>query len=320
MQCKPRFFSVIGVLLVALSACTLSDLELNDRRCPCAPGWVCTPLNTCVLQSESLDAGSRLVDSALGIDSRPSDSAAEDSTIDSGIPPDSATDAGLADSTIADSSSLPGDTACDDEFVNALRCNSYDQSLPGWTPAEGTDSAIELSSEQAYRGPQSAKASTMDENGIAFVQEGWSAPITSGTIYARGYFYFPTVTEPNFADWLLMYLQANQSPFHSIGVQLNDTYVPTIVTVLSQTRGRGTQSIPADQWVCLQFTVDLAESDGAARLHVDGELFAELVGVRTLPEGGVDHMFSGVGWGGAGDSATVYMDEIVVDTSPVPCD
>ena len=142
----------------------------------------------------------------------------------------------------------------------------------------------------------------------------------SGMLYARGYFYFPEVADADFDGWIVMFLQENGSPWGDLRVELNGDYVPRIRSQMSGgSQADATQSIPTDQWVCLQVTVDIG-ANGSAQLHVDGELYAEITDTNTQTTLGYNHMMSGIGWGGAGQATSVYMDELVVDTSPTPCD
>ena len=198
------WFQRVALICFFLSGCTLADLDLSNRQCPCAPGWICTPLQVCIPQDQLTDAGTQILDSAIGVDAATTvDSGRADASMDSGNRPDAGTDAGRADAGRADvgtvdaGNPVDNESRCNDQFADALRCNSYNTNLIGgagfiWTPADG-DSSIALSSDQAYLGSRSLYAQTNETGGEiqVLVQEGWGSTITENTLYARAYFYFP---------------------------------------------------------------------------------------------------------------------------------
>ena len=120
-----------------------------------------------------------------------------------------------------------------------------------------------------------------------------------------------------------MALQEKAFPFNSIEVRIQGDYLPAIFGNVTGNSGSttivGTTRIPTDQWVCIQLTVDISPEPSAAQVHIDGELAVELNSFRTMPADGYGHLFSGLR-GSVGQPASVYMDEVVVDTSPVSCD
>ena len=309
-----------GLALSLIGGCTSAPLDFTNRECPCGPGWVCTPLNICEPEGESTsDSGTQLVDAAIGIDSGMLDGGILDSEVDSDSSSDSGTDAEAPDATLADSSTSSGNTACNDAFLDALQCHSFDEFLPGWTPSD-ENSSIEISTDEVYRGTSSARASAGDGRSKAFVQEGWGTPLFSGPLYFRGYFYIPETPVPNF-DWTLMAFQETVSPYDGISVRIEgDALVIHAPLPGNGARARATQPFPTERWMCIQVAIDINASAGSVQVHVDGELHAEMLNRPTAVASGFGMMFKGIGWGGAGDPIVVYMDETIVDTSPIPCD
>ena len=304
-------------MFVALSGCTLPELDLTERQCPCAAGWVCSPFNVCVPVNQApSDAGTRPTDSAVGVDSGigPVDGGTRD---DSSIDPDAGA---TPDSGAIDAAPPKDDSACVDDFSAALICHSYDLSFPGSATQAGPGAVVSLSAAQSYRGTQSLYAETGNGIESAFIREDWAPAVFSDTLYARAFVYFPSNAAPDFSAWGLLGFKDSDAPFRTLRVELNNDYVAAVSTDIGDgASGAGTRSLATDQWLCIQLTVSLDDNDGSAQLHVDGELYAELTGADTRPLNGFTQINAGV-IGGAGQGANVFIDELVVDTSPTPCE
>ena len=306
--------------LVLLSACSLGELDLTDRRCPCGPGWVCTPLNICVPESGDTDAAFRFGIDAGQDGGTSADAAAQDSGLfDAGSLADSGTDAGGVDAGLLDAGPL--DTACTDLLSEAYICRTMETFPPGYTPDRG--GIVELTDEQVYRGEWALKHFQSDPDEPAFRQHKFvTTNITSGTGYLRGYFYFPSGQGP-FTQWVFMHMQEDGSPYAFVGAALNDAGQVGIrfSKVGPDTTTFSTVTMPLDRWVCVQLEVDIADSGGRAGVYVDGALVHQVDNVDTLPARGMFNSLFGIDWGGAGGApATVYVDEFAAGTSPLPCD
>ena len=308
-------------LFAVLGGCSLGETDFSVRRCPCAPGWVCTPLNVCVPEEETTDAALQAgLDAAQDAVSRPDSGEADASSLDSGSAVDAGTDGGV-DAGRLDAGEAPY-TACSDILSEAVICRDMETKPPGFSPDRG--GTVELSDEPVYRGEWSLRFFQSSPTAPAFRQHRFvpSDPVTSGSAYLRGYFYFPSGQGP-FNDWVFMHMQEDGSPFAFVGAVLGPE---GRVGIRFSKVGPGnttysTMTMPFDRWVCVQFEVDIDDSAGRAAVYVDGALAHEVDGVDTLPSRGIFNSLVGIDWSGAGAApATVYVDEFAGGQSPLPCD
>jgi len=111
---------IVAILLV--SACTVPEVDLDGRPCPCVDGYVCDDAtNTCVADGEPGDAG---VD--IGADTSAMDTSTPDTTVsDTSVP----TDTGPGDAPPVDTGPDVGVGCFHDDFDAT--------GLPGWSIEAG---------------------------------------------------------------------------------------------------------------------------------------------------------------------------------------
>jgi hypothetical protein len=110
-------------LLVLVTGCRVSDLDLQGKQCPCVTAWVCDEAtNTCVPDPTFADAR---------VDSRPGD---PDANVDAELPPDARVDAVPGSTCIGP----PGGVLFSDNFPDLI----------GWTTSSGTWAAPSGEAEQ----------------------------------------------------------------------------------------------------------------------------------------------------------------------------
>lgn len=115
--------AVALALVVSLAGCTVPEVDLEGRPCPCVDGYVCDePTNTCMRTGTGTDAAT---------DAPPADSSA----------PDSATpDVGPGDTSAVGDTGVVADTSTDatgDASPGCWRDDFDAPGLPGWTVVAG---------------------------------------------------------------------------------------------------------------------------------------------------------------------------------------
>ncbi len=310
-----------------LSACVPGAVNLHGKRCPCGQGWVCNPeTNTCV---EALaDAAFGSVDSGQGVDAGhatdghvPDDAGAFDAAappdgapIDTGIMDAASPDAGPMDAGAADAG--PDDTACDDILSGALFCSGFEP--PGfgeWVSGEMMNGTEERETTVTYRGLAALHARTDSFSGYADWYADLGSTITVGELYARVYVYVPSGFTASAADFLDVDGTDNGM---FLGVGAGDSVFAYFDKVSRQARS-GPSAIVRDRWTCVQVHVTVGLG-GSVDLSVDGTVVAGQTGVDTTVSGGYDTVGGGLVWTDPTQaSSEVYVDEVAVGTSPLPC-
>ncbi len=118
-----------------------------------------------------------------------------------------------------------------------------------------------------------------------------------------------------------VYLGQSTDPFDgaSIGISANDS-VELFIDSANLALTSPAHGITRNRWTCIQAHIVVSHS-GSAELFVDGTSVAANSLIDTLPTGGYSRLESGVTWtDDTQTNAEVYVDEIAVGTSPLPCD
>lgn len=77
-------------------------------------------------------------------------------------------------------------------------------------------------------------------------------------------------------------------------------------------------TLPADRWICVEWTVALDAAAGSIAVSVDGAPLGSQGSLETQPAGATFSTFD-AGLVFATDSAEVYLDELVLSSAPVGC-
>jgi hypothetical protein len=215
------------------------------------------------------------------------------------------------------------DSACGRTITDAIFCTGFeDDPLPaGWLTGMGGDGA--RVTDNVFRGVGALRTESTETGGAQMLWQDVLGGITSGSIYARAYMYVPSGMTTNVA---ILSLGQGESPFQNISLSLaNETNIGAWV----RTGGDAVSIAPAgatfprDTWACLQLEVAVSNTAGRVRFSVNGELQGERGGLDTLPTGpGYSAFTAGVQWTPPDHppGPTIYIDEIAVGTSPIPCD
>jgi len=321
-------WTLVSSLLCA--GCVLEEVDLEGRACPCADGWTCDATRSVCVRGAGMDAGgteagdtdASVTDSG-GTDSGRTDAAATDAAatdagpLDGGSTDAAPSDAGPMDAGRSDAGPLD-DTICD-ELSGALFCDGFETALLPWIARTEVDGTVTPSGARVYRGTRALDAETTAASGKASVTATLGAAVRTGDLYARGYFYVPSTLDSEGVS--LLYLGESTSPYVGVALQLaaderTDVYVGPADRLAAGPR----LAIPRDAWVCLQLHLQLAMR-GRVEAWIDGAVTADESLVDTLPAGGIDRLITGIEFSVPTQlSARVYVDEVAVGPSPIPCD
>lgn len=306
----------VASIAVLLAACTVDDVELQGKRCPCAPGWACDSRGICVEHPESgaRDAGSP--DARGGIDSG-SDAGARDAGADAGAEP---TDAGLdAPSPVdAGADSGPSPIDCGSGIAGLLACNDFEAGIGSWAIEEVTGT-VTVADTMASGGARSLHGVTTAAEGQAAVSESFTAT-SSGQLWFRGYYYVPSSLA---LTGTLSFVYAWQNdgmtyPGVSAGI---DAPGRAYVWTPSGGYAAGMGTVPRDTWLCVEVGIVISGTAGEVIVRFDGVEVQRVTGIDTHFGGAYDRITAGLERAGAAlPAAELYADDIALATSPIGCD
>jgi hypothetical protein len=218
----------------------------------------------------------------------------------------------------------PGDSACYGLLGARLICEGFEASvIPGiWGPTTMNGSATRVGS-PAYRGLGALEGRITAAGGKGFIGRPGLGARTSGSLYLRAYLYVGAGPPLRGLTALGLF-----GPTGGVSVLLMDAGVAVVL----QPKGAGIEEvvvtasanpyvIPRNAWRCAQFEIGIgAATTGTVRVLVDGQLAVERAGLNTLPVGGYDAVLAGVIYSDPQqEPIQVVVDELVADTSPIPC-
>lgn len=138
--------------------------------------------------------------------------------------------------------------------------------------------------------------------------------VTGGTLYARAH--VRVLPSDTLTGWLIL-LELKDSTFvEKISYDL-ESGVPAVTDELGGGHAAGVEPVPLGDLLCIELEVEVDDLDGRARVSVDGALAAEVVGVDTLPDGGIAALF--VGPVAERDSVEVVYEDVYLGTVPLGC-
>ena len=318
------------VLVAALASCTLDDVDLTGKRCPCATGWVCDPItNRCVeeligidggvahdggMDARSTDAAAPLdanlrMDAPPGIDAAPGVDAPPGIDAPPGVDAPPAIDAG------------PDPTACDDALAGAMFCDGFeaDDGLAAWTMTTGGGATVSRSTALAFRGDASLLAQTTTNGGYMQLKHSYS-PITSGELWMRGYMLVPSGSTITHLD--TFFLRSSAPPDYDGAVMSLGTELRPFLYINETGDGYAALTpLARDRWTCFEMHIVISATSGSAELYIDGALAGGGTGIDTLPLEGYSLFAVGVTWSNSTQVPTrLYFDEVAMGRTRLPCD
>lgn len=207
-------------------------------------------------------------------------------------------------------------------YSSALVCDGFEDGILLDTDMNAGGSLTVVSS-PVYDGAASLHARAASTYCLAHVY-GDFTPRNSGTLYFRAYYYLPSGSMTGLVK-LAAFRGWNTSTEHAeLNVDFN-VHQGGIVEIHSHTNGLDYQSGPGqvveNTWFCLRGSVLISDTAGVATLGINGTTILTVESLDTRPPSGVSLADFGIGWTQDGTPPmNVFVDNIVVDTSPVPCD
>ena len=286
------------------SACAVGDFNSEDFPCPCTEGFVCdTAANRCVRAFTQPDA----------------------STPDADVPTSSMEDGGAVDLGF-ETSDAGFDTSCSKALMGSAFCDGFEvPDLSGWsgvmmnTGPRGRPSVVERQTELVYRGAGALRARL----GAGSVQAAVFADVyplgAPPEAWFRGYFYLPRdrsnqteyigVSDAVYRESIVGSVDEFESDIHSHNYERGNFY-QTFDAVF-----------PRDRWVCVEMFVRTA-TVGTVALYWDSELIQERTFDTRMRDGLTRLNVGFVDWRVQPRDAEreVFVDEVAVDASRVPCD
>ncbi len=229
-------------------------------------------------------------------------------------------DAPAIDSRATDAAA---DAKADAAYVcTGFVCDSLDGATidPRWT-VDTQSGTIVPDTTRFYRGTSSLhlhtnaiSASTTNPRAELLTSQGF--PVT-GMIYARAWMYFasPMPGTP-FAQLI------NFANTAGVGISMGErsAYVVDNDYTTPQYAQSTVTMLPLDRWTCLQLAIPSGVS-GTTHVSVDGVEVPDIATSQTN-QPAPDHVYLGVEWVATVTSQAAFdawIDEIAIDTSPVPC-
>lgn len=216
---------------------------------------------------------------------------------------------------------VAGPLDCAARFPTALVCDAFDAIDPAWFQVReppGAGGIVELD-DRIFRsapaslhtvagptGPSSSKlvGSFLDNR-------------LSGDLYVRGWY---RIAQPAYGVTLL-HVVDTVSPFPGLVVQVTEGSAVNVFSTIEPGSGAIGGSVPMETWFCLQLEVHIHTNVGTARVLVDGVEVSALGPTSTVPTNGFMDIHAGIFVNETHPSAIdLWVDDLVADVVPVPCD
>lgn len=337
----------LALAALVAAGCTVEELDLRGRRCPCTDGWVCDEaLDECVpagrldggrdagttpdagprdaagIDAAGTDAGAR---DAGSIDPGASDAGARDAGRDGGPPPmDAGVDAGAPDAG-HDAGPPAPPSRCGTAHVGREFCDGFDTgdaSGWGWTDSNAMGPIAAVTS-PVYRGTHSMRFESPrgGDFAIAATQLFTAMPTPPTDVWVRAYYYFPSSHPPNIEHLQVGDVGWTQTAVSSVwGASLVNWHAHGY---LGGAYHDVTYAVPLDRWICVEMHVSTDATVGGVELFWDGALLHGdlMLNGQPRPMTRIDTIFVGVVYKETTDPAqVVFVDEVVADVARVGCD
>jgi hypothetical protein len=239
------------------------------------------------------------------------------------------TTAGASGSTAGSAGTVPpeppGESNCYDALEARPVCQGFEQPIvePWWEAGE--NGTVNLTSAPTYIGDGALAAHAMMGQARFVGRLAWPSGIRSGSIYLRAYVYVPASAVIDTA--VVLGMSEIDFPYGGVTVALKDT--GTALDVHPEGAGKNAILVtrptpfhlPRNRWNCVQLAIGVS-AEGSVRLTVNGTVAIQSEGpLATLPGLGFRGLSAGLIFTDELQPAIdVYIDELVADTSSIPCD
>ncbi len=212
------------------------------------------------------------------------------------------------------------DTAC--RGSTARLCESFEATrLPSsWFNAVGSGQ-VGLSTSTHARGARALEASiSPSASSQALVGRTAFAGETSGSFYLRAHVFVTAAAVGAGQTLTLLGLGEAVPPYAGVSMGISGTEVQLSLTTASQYPTSGGYSFPTGSWQCVELAVSVSDFGGSASIKVGGSTVVSASGLDTRPAAGISNMLAGILYASPNHpAASVYVDELMVARTPLPC-
>lgn len=203
--------------------------------------------------------------------------------------------------------------ACPDPF---LLYQDFEAGLPllGIKADEGA--AVVLTTEIVH-GHDYALSATQGEAGTDAQITERIRRVVGAHIYSRMWLFIP---EGAINDWLKV-LAFNGIVLEGLDVNLTSSGAAEIYSHMTGQKAVSPGAVvPENEWFCLRTTTFVDNVNGSVELSINDHTVAYVQNWDTLPGAEIDNIVYGIGETGPEQTdATIYVDDILASTEPVPC-
>lgn len=180
--------------------------------------------------------------------------------------------------------------------------------------------------DMAHAGEFAALGETNGVGDQARFEANWATPVTSGSIFARAYFFIPVGTVTKQSTLFSMHGD-NGNRIAIVLSTRNDVPGTTFISSDLPDGGGGDYSSPEaialGKWECMELEIKVAAApDGYIKLSRNGKLFdaGNRTGVNTAVPGGYAGLRLPASYSAQDEPFSAYVDDVVVDTKPIGCE
>ena len=338
---------LLTLIVLLLGGCSVPPLDVGERRdCPCAPGWTCDEAtNECVVFGGPSDATPDGRTDVLVLDAQVPDAIVPDAVVPDAVIPDAVIpdadlvdgepvipDASVPDAVIPDArvpdARIPDavvpdmnvpDANIPDAMVTSCPsgvfvCESFETTLTQWDTFVAPGAQLTQDDARANSGNQSLRLDIGTAQN-AELRYNYSSPLFSGTLHIRAYFYIPSTVTNDFA---FIAHKESAAPWQGASLGLNNQRlaVSNYNSPVNDYADSRPDTFPRDEWVCVSLTTVV--SDGGQIRARAQNIDITAVG-DTLPQTGLVQTSFGIISGESHPPYSIWIDDIAIDDSPLPC-
>lgn len=200
-------------------------------------------------------------------------------------------------------------------YSAAILCDDFETGLGAWFTV--VDGANEVVRDTGFSRSGTASAHFLaTESGSARLIATGLGDITSGTFHARYYQWVPSATV--IENVSMLHVVSDVLPFPGL-ILIADTDGMYIQATIDSTFGPEVpMGVPRDKWVCIQATINVSTT-GSAAVALDGIPSATFTGNTLPPPNGFSDIHIGA-FLVQSQPVETWVDDVVVDRAPIPCD
>jgi hypothetical protein len=228
-----------------------------------------------------------------------------------------------SDGTPPDITVPTGDSAqplvqsCKTSHSNALLCEGFESDTEWDYKVQDFGTAVRSSDGGAQGGASlRVQIDTVDEYKAArWGKNGVLSSLSSGELHLREYVWL----SGDVTDQLSIMVTGNLlPPYPSANVLLVPGQVHAVVEGSSIPADF---EFPHDRWVCVELHLGIDGSAGSISVDVDGSKVVGATGIDTAVDNGYTNIDAGFHYATPSQTAaTMFVDEVVADTTPIGCD